>query len=267
MANLYTINAGLDFLDKDHYGSPGAWNRASNSAQQIYNILVKGGFKGDLPLKNENATFNAFKDRIKGFEEMKDNDLLVISFHGHGGVVPESMSKQYNIEKPDSGWCFFDECALDYELWSLLMNFNPKSKVVVISDACYSGDLTYAHRDRTRALPGFKKSNVELGFFRKNEEKKYKPKLLKPRRKRLEVPPEVIIISGAKGRGKTGLGKRFTYFVHAFDMVQLKTNFEVSYSEFFKELKLKMEPKQPPQIKYFPVEKEPVLSTKGIFTK
>ncbi|MBU0611362.1 MAG: caspase family protein, partial [Armatimonadetes bacterium] len=73
---------------------------------------------------------------------MTPDDIFFISFAGHGNERPDQPPTDEPTSDSDQGWVLQDDVLWDDDLYALWHHFKKGSRVLVISDCCYSGSMT-----------------------------------------------------------------------------------------------------------------------------
>ena len=143
------IVIGVDNNRQTTLANPQAPQTSENDARSMSEFLTARGFsllrvKSDGTPVEETITGSlATKQAVKrtvtyAAEHMEPNGIVVVFFSGHGFSKPEDGVKDGRAE----GWCLHgddDDLLWDREWRMLLEQFKPRTRVVVISDSCFSG--------------------------------------------------------------------------------------------------------------------------------
>lgn len=135
------IAIGLNSVDPAHYGGwSGVLQACEFDAEDMAAIAVAQGFEAKK-LLTAAATRQAVLDELSNAgSELVSGDILVVSYSGHGGQVPDQNGDE--IDNEDETWCLFDGEVLDDELAAAWATFAPGVRIVVFSDSCHSGTVT-----------------------------------------------------------------------------------------------------------------------------
>ena len=71
--------------------------------------------------------------------QMEAGDICVITYSGHGGQVFDQSGDE--ADGKDETWCFYDGDLVDDEIHDLLKEFKEGTRVLIISDSCFSGTI------------------------------------------------------------------------------------------------------------------------------
>ncbi|MBA2459211.1 MAG: caspase family protein [Gemmatimonadales bacterium] len=148
-----SLHIGLNHVDPSKYqdenGDPwdGELAGCINDARDMQAIAVAEGFRTTL-FTDDQATSNEVIKTIARFAtELTSGDILLLSYSGHGGQVPDVNGDDEDGQ--DETWCLFDRMVVDDELYNLWSQFQAGVRVFVLSDSCHSGtmlkQLIYSH--------------------------------------------------------------------------------------------------------------------------
>src|SRR5258705_1559696 len=123
----YSIHIGVNRVDPAHYqGWDGALLCCENDAIFYKNVAEKAGFSQTFALLSSDSnnlptTSNLSALLKKSSEDLKEGDLLFISYSGHGGIVPDENHDE--DDGTDETWWLQDRQFLDDELFENFMHF------------------------------------------------------------------------------------------------------------------------------------------------
>jgi hypothetical protein len=148
MAKGYSLHLGLNFVDPKHYGGwDGELAACEFDANDMAAIAKAQGHAETTVLLTREATSGRLvKEMLRLARVLEADDLLFLTYSGHGGQVPAEGSDE--DDKLDETWCLYDRQFIDNEIYNLLGRFRPGVRIVTLSDSCHSGT---ALRDRQRA--------------------------------------------------------------------------------------------------------------------
>jgi metacaspase-1 len=138
-----SLHIGLNRVDPGHYaGWSGPLVACEADADDMATIARKRKF-GVNVLKTAAATRKAVLDFLDGAaRELKTGDLLLLSYSGHGGQLPDRNGDEADLR--DETWCLYDGELVDDELLVKYCAFAPGVRIFVLSDSCHSGTVTRA---------------------------------------------------------------------------------------------------------------------------
>jgi hypothetical protein len=131
----YALAIGLNEVDDAHYGG---WNGllygCEPDADVMRDIAASQGLSTET-LKTKQATREAVLDKLGELAgKLKSGDLLVVSYSGHGGYLPDQNGDE--SDGKDETWCLYNGEMLDDELYGAWMKFEPGVRILVFSDSC-----------------------------------------------------------------------------------------------------------------------------------
>lgn len=148
------IHIAVNEVDKTQYPKPpGALRAPEADARAMFDLTNRAAFDGTLLVGLE-----ATRDRVMGVfrtsaADMVADDLLVVSFSGHGAVFADAADAEV-VQRPpgavnrlpgdepfDQSWCLRDGVLIDDDLHLLLCDFRVGVRIYVLSDSCYSGTI------------------------------------------------------------------------------------------------------------------------------
>ena len=93
-------------------------------------------------LVGEDATTPHLCDWVERVSKDKNVDLAVVTWSGHGALVPQTPLTAALHPEPDGYdevWVLHDRFLFDDEIFGLVAHFTPPARVVFIADCCHSG--------------------------------------------------------------------------------------------------------------------------------
>lgn len=197
MPKGYALCIGLNTVDQSHYQGLSNLNGPMNDARDMSNILKNWLRYAQVDcLVDEEATSNNLENRVlQMVERIEPGDLFVLFYSGHGFRMINQFFTEYDPEFFDQAWCLYDRGFLDDEVRNLLKKFPEGSRVLVISDSCYSGSmiraevsagsdfLSLAAQQEQKIQEAIQKAMEEMGLTNKNvEEEQYRKMMAKNRK-------------------------------------------------------------------------------------
>lgn len=149
MATGRSIHIGLNSVDPDGYdGWDGPLVACEFDAHDMAELAKSKGFQTRTLLTKE-ATSSAILEGIgEAASEFAEDDILFLSYSGHGGQVPDGNSEE--SDRADETWCAYDRQIVDDELYSAWSAFPGGARIFVLSDSCHSGTAIKAVLDAVR---------------------------------------------------------------------------------------------------------------------
>jgi hypothetical protein len=151
MAQGFSIHIGVNAVEepypvfKNHFNP---LNEQEKYAQALFEAFRNKGFESTILLnskgRDEQPTVENFVGKIKKLQNSLENeDLLVISFCGHG--VQWRDTNIEHDEKHNENWVFCNRTLVDDDLNQLLKGFKNNPRIVVISNCCFAGGMADLH--------------------------------------------------------------------------------------------------------------------------
>jgi hypothetical protein len=137
----FALAIGLNGVDPVHYaGWSGELSGCEPDALDMKKIASDQGFSVETLLTAQ-ATRDAVINKLKDLSgKLKSGDLLVVSYSGHGGQIPDQNGDE-TVDGLDETWCLYDGELLDDELYGAWANFPAGVRILVFSDSCHSGTV------------------------------------------------------------------------------------------------------------------------------
>lgn len=171
----FALAIGLNSVDPNHYsGWAGELSGCESDATDMEAIASSRGFETEMLLTKKATRKNLRKKLECLADRMKAGDLLVVSYSGHGGQVPDINGDE--DDDLDETWCLYDGEFLDDELFELWVKFRPGVRILLFSDSCHSGTVLRMRKT------DFEKTELQLNekFNREWIRIKKQPKLVQP---------------------------------------------------------------------------------------
>ena len=148
-ADGIAIAIGLNAVDPSHYGGwSGPLVACENDAHDMVAVAKSQHFQ-TVELLTRKATKAALRKALSdAAQTLKSGDILVVSYSGHGGQVPDLNGDE--PDKLDETWALFDGQIIDDELADLWSHFTEGVRIVVYSDSCHSGSVIKNYDPRLR---------------------------------------------------------------------------------------------------------------------
>jgi metacaspase-1 len=263
MAKGIALTLGLNAVDPKHYGGwPGTLNACEADAHDMTDIAKTAGFSVTTLLTKSATRSNLKKAITSAAKSLKDGDIFMLTYSGHGGQLPDLNSDEDDDQ--DETWCLYDGELVDDEIYSLLGKFAAGVRVLVLSDSCHSGtvlkEVFYPPSARARATDGTSgevryrnmPTDVALRTYRDNK-KFYDPILkdAKLKESRDQVKASAILVSGCQDNQLSQDGAFNGLFTGTMLRVWNGGKFKGNYRAFQKAIVARMPPSQTPN--YFRV--------------
>jgi hypothetical protein len=138
--NGWALAIGLNGVDPAHYaGWSGNLTGCEPDALDMKAIAESQGLKAKTLLTAEATRSAVLAELAELASKLKADDLLVVSYSGHGGQVPDDNGDE--VDGLDETWCLYDGQLLDDELFGAWTKFEPGVRILVFSDSCHSGTV------------------------------------------------------------------------------------------------------------------------------
>lgn len=223
MSKGYSLHIGLNRVSSIHYkGWNGQLQACKADAVAMLNIAIAQNFTKVICLLNENASKANFIYEMEWLiNNLVSNDLLFISFSGHGGQTLDQNNEEE--DKKDEYWCLYDGILMDDIIYRFFSRFKKDIRIILISDSCHSGSI-------------FKSQNI----FNKSLLKKQLPpkSLIRATIQSISSCADPEIAAEVAGHGR---------FTKALLNVWDEGRFKGNYEDFFASIKNKMPYGQTPQ--------------------
>lgn len=160
----YSLHIGVNFADPIHYPGLNPLKAAVNDAKWWEEYARKQGYAA-VSLHDSDATIGAVKNKLSEYaKKMEPGDILLLTYSGHGGEMPNEKPDDVDTEKIDQTWCLHDEQMLDDELYEAFRAFREGTRIVVVADSCHSGTITKAAQNDLTKLLEEGMSNAKRGL-------------------------------------------------------------------------------------------------------
>ncbi|MEO0505118.1 MAG: caspase family protein [Bacteroidota bacterium] len=238
MGKGYSLHIGLNYVDPNHYGGwDGKLNACEYDADDMEAIANNMGFETKKFLRAD-ATREAVKKEIVSFsEKLKSEDILWISYSGHGGQVPDQNSDEEDAK--DETWCLYNGQLIDDELFNLWSLFAEGVRILVISDSCHSGSLLKSMgAELTTSQQGFGAKNLptEVASSTYFLNKQFYDQLLEENKALKPIKASVKLISGCQDNQYSYDGTFNGQFTGQLKQVWNGGKFNGNYSRFHKKI-------------------------------
>jgi hypothetical protein len=258
-----SIHVGLNRVDPGHYqGWDGKLVACEFDANDMAELAGGKGFATQT-LLTEAATAQALTSAVeKTAETLQSGDILLLSYSGHGGQVPDTNGDEQ--DRMDETWVLFDRQVVDDELYALWSKFKPGVRIAIFSDSCHSGTVAREAVDAVgeervaRSMngeddpgqPRLKGMPDELirSVYEKNKELYDEIQKSLPPFDKAEIGASVILTSGCQDNQTSLDGDKNGLFTQSLLQVWNKDKFRGGYRMFRKRIAQKMPPWQSPNL-------------------
>jgi hypothetical protein len=257
-----SIHVGLNRVDPGHYqGWDGKLVACEFDANDMAELAGGKGFATQT-LLTEAATAQALTSAVeKTAETLQSGDILLLSYSGHGGQVPDTNGDEQ--DRMDETWVLFDRQVVDDELYALWSKFKPGVRIAIFSDSCHSGTVAReavnavgedrvarSMNDDDPGQPRVKGMPDELirSVYEKNKELYDEIQKSLPPFDKAEIGASVILTSGCQDNQTSLDGDKNGLFTQSLLQVWNKDKFRGGYRMFRKRIAQKMPPWQSPNL-------------------
>ena len=258
-----SIHVGLNRVDPGHYqGWDGKLVACEFDANDMAELAKGKGFATQT-LLTEAATAQALTSAVeKTAETLQSGDILLLSYSGHGGQVPDTNGDEQ--DRMDETWVLFDRQVVDDELYALWSKFKPGVRIAIFSDSCHSGTVAREavdavgeervarsmNGDDDPGQPRLKGMPDELirSVYEKNKELYDEIQKSLPPFDKAEIGASVILTSGCQDNQTSLDGDKNGLFTQSLLQVWNKDKFRGGYRTFRKRIAQKMPPWQSPNL-------------------
>ncbi len=227
----YSLHIGVNIADSNHYPGMPALKAAVNDAVYWEEYANKSGYQ-TKSLHDTDATTDAVLRIIKGYSDvMAPGDIMLLTYSGHGGQIPNKKDDDVDKEKNDQTWCLYNEQLLDDELYESFKGFKEGTRILVVSDSCHSGTIT-----RDISLTGMLAAGIDASYAGQRSRKlpedvldavmavasdvyEKKQKKYKNTGKRTGVKAAVKLLAACQDNQVTYDGKKYGIFTEALSKI------------------------------------------------
>ena len=251
------IVIGLNGVDPKHYsGWAGPLNACEADASSMAQIAGAQGIDVHSLLTQQATRDGVMKEFAAAANDLKDGDLLMLTYSGHGGQVPDLNGDE--DDGLDETWCLYDGQLVDDELYKALSSFKPGVRVVVLSDSCHSGTVVkvalmkdFLSRQPTPSTVLYRNMPNEVAHRTYLDNKKFYDKILTNpslRESKKNIRASVFLISGCQDNQLSADGAFNGLFTGKLLHVWNGGVFKGSYLDLFKRTRKQMPPDQTPNL-------------------
>lgn len=173
MLRSCSLHIGINRVGRHYFGGDerGTLRQCHADADLMADIARTGGGACEpVVLRDEEATCSRVIHEVEqAAEYLSGRGTFLWTFSGHGTQIPPGEEGDGNL---DEGWVLYDGILLDNDIRALLAQFSEQTDVIVVSDCCYSGDMTQldpafaAFQDIQDIVPRAKLLDFDLGAKR-----------------------------------------------------------------------------------------------------
>lgn len=247
------LTIGLNAVSPASYGGwSGVLAACEADARDMSAIAKSRNFEVTNLMTKDATRANVIAAITSAAQSLKDGDIFLLSYSGHGGTLPDLNSDEEDFT--DETWCLFDGEIVDDELYSLYSKFAKGVRILVFSDSCHSG--TVAKEAFYQNVPSpteepvtYRNMPADRARLVYDENKAFYDKILKDRALKISdkaINPSVLLISGCQDNQLSADGKFNGLFTAHLRRAWRDGQFKGNYKEFHKAILKGMPPTQTP---------------------
>ncbi|MBW5482772.1 caspase family protein [Streptomyces bambusae] len=135
-----SLHIGLNSVDPDKYdGWNGQLVACENDARDMAAVARANGFEDTVILTPDGTVDNITAQLREAAGQLKNGDILLFTYSGHGGQVPDRTGGDAESDRKDETLVFYDRQFLDDELYREFQAFEPGVRILAVLDCCHSG--------------------------------------------------------------------------------------------------------------------------------
>lgn len=141
MGQGMSIHIGLNKVDPKKYGGwDGKLIACENDARDMDRLAKEAGFRDRTTLFTKDATVDNVNSELrKAAKTLGAGDILLFSYSGHGGQVPDINGPEDEPDRLDETLVLFDREYIDDELFKEFEGFAEGVRILTFLDSCHSG--------------------------------------------------------------------------------------------------------------------------------
>tara|TARA_R110001583_G_scaffold194039_1_gene364091 strand:+ start:170 stop:988 length:819 start_codon:yes stop_codon:yes gene_type:complete len=146
MGKKFSLNIGLNKVNSSKFiGKYKQLNNAENDAFYYSEYAARKGFETNK-LIGKNATSDSFFSTLNKFSKsLNTNDILFVSYAGHGTRV-EDLNDDEPEDDKDEAIVLYDRIVLDDELQNIWLKFKGV-RIFFLTDSCVNGRVSRLMED------------------------------------------------------------------------------------------------------------------------
>ncbi len=138
----YSLHIGINVVDNNVYEGLQQLNAAVNDADWWEKYAKGQGYNTQKLTDADACSQNVLAQLQEYSQNLQPGDILLLTYSGHGGIVPNEKPSTVDNEPEDQTWCLYDRQMLDDELYDKFKDFKKGTRILVVSDSCHSGTVT-----------------------------------------------------------------------------------------------------------------------------
>ncbi|MER7050266.1 MULTISPECIES: caspase family protein [Streptomyces] len=157
MATGLSLHLGLNSVDPAKYnGWDGRLVACENDARDMARLARAAGFADTTLFTADCTVENIVAELRKAAGQLVNGDILMFSYSGHGGQVPNTVGSDDEPDRLDETLVFYDRQFLDDELDREFARFADGVRILTLLDSCHSGsaiELPSDEQETPRLMP------------------------------------------------------------------------------------------------------------------
>lgn len=155
----YSLHIGMNrVLPSAYDGWNGYLNGAVADAESMLDIARMNDYNITI-LLNEQATRARVTDELERLCEITmPGDVAFISYSGHGSSLPDTQGDESDLK--DEAICLYDGMMVDDEIWSRLLMFRPRARIIMVFDCCHAGTIFRTDVMKAKAPHDYEKTVI-----------------------------------------------------------------------------------------------------------
>ncbi|MGW5425361.1 caspase family protein [Streptomyces sp. NPDC003943] len=246
-----SLHIGLNSVDPDRYGGwDGTLVACENDARDMARIARAAGFTDTVLLTREGTVDRVTAALRAAAERLAAGDILLFTYSGHGGQVPDVAGSDAEADRLDETLVFFDRQFIDDELHQEFLRFDDGVRIVTFLDCCHSGssiELPGGGEEPGRYVPEPKQAELY------ERDRDFYDDLQRTLAKAATVRgdgqgPPVILVSACQDNQVAADGRVNGAFTEALLAVWNDGTFRGDYRTFHQAIQRRLPPTQSPNL-------------------
>ncbi|MGW1765608.1 caspase family protein [Streptomyces sp. NPDC002073] len=135
-----SLHIGLNKVDPRKYdGWDGRLVACENDARDMAALARAAGFADTTLMTADGTVENVTAELRKAAAQLKSGDILLFTYSGHGGQVPDAPGPDVESDDFDETLVLYDRQFLDDELYREFQRFEEGVRIFALLDCCHSG--------------------------------------------------------------------------------------------------------------------------------